>query len=128
MSQVRKDNGFVYVDTNCCTTCGIPTDLAPEVFAWGRDTCYVKRQPHGATELRRVLRVFRSQELDCIRYAGSNPRMIAILTKVGEGDKCDPDGVPRCSTAGQVTSAERDKPTPPGSRRQNSWWVRLLGR
>src|SRR3954452_6301130 len=98
MQQRRGDDGFVYVDTDCCTNCGVPVALAPEVFAWGRDTCYVKRQPRGATELRRVLRVFRSQDLDCIRYAGLDRRVVAILTKVGEADKYDEGGVPRCAT------------------------------
>lgn len=94
------ENGFVYVDTRCCITCGVPVHLAPDVFAWGTDTCYVKRQPSGASELRRVLRVFRSQELDCIRYAGTNPKIVKILAGVGEGDKCDPGGIPRCPTQG----------------------------
>jgi hypothetical protein len=104
--QSRSPSGFVYVDVNCCTNCGVPVDLAPEVFAWGRDTCYVKRQPTGPTELRRVLRVFRSQELDCIRYAGNDARVVRVLTRVGEGDKVDHGSTPRASTEGQGISAE----------------------
>jgi hypothetical protein len=128
MPERRGDDGFVYVDTNCCTNCGVPVVLAPEVFTWGRDTCYVKRQPQGATELRRVLRVFRSQELDCIRYAGGSRRVMTILTKVGEGDKCDQSGVPRCSTAGQGTFSGNQAPDSPASPGKKSWWARLFRR
>ena len=54
-SGVKGDG--VYVDSECCTNCGVPWHLAPEVLRRGVDVCYVKRQPEGATELRKVLRV-----------------------------------------------------------------------
>ena len=86
-SAFRADG--IYVVSTCCLDCGIPWALAPEVFAAGSESCVVKRQPSGATELRRVLRVFRSQELTCIRYGGRNPRARAILERVGCADACD---------------------------------------
>jgi hypothetical protein len=88
--------GFVYVDSQCCTNCGVPVAHAPQNFAWGSKTCYVQRQPTTTTELRQVLRVFRYQELDCVRYAGNDRRIIRILERVNEGDKVDRDG-PRTS-------------------------------
>jgi hypothetical protein len=91
----QLSSGAVYVDARCCTNCGVPVHVAPEVFAWGREVCYVKRQPSGATELRKVLRVFRQQEGECIRYAGRDPRIISLLERVGEGGACDRDGPPR---------------------------------
>jgi hypothetical protein len=84
----------VYVDSECCTNCGVPWHVAPEVFAEGPEVCHVKRQPQGPTELRKVLRVFRYQELGCIRYAGMNPRVISILRRVGEGSSCDHNEAP----------------------------------
>jgi hypothetical protein len=89
MTSTRAKVDGVYVDSECCTNCGVPWHFAPETFAEGPDVCFVKRQPAGATELRKVLRVFRYQDLGCIRYAGTNPRIISILKKVGEGQACD---------------------------------------
>lgn len=83
------DPAGVYVETKCCTECGVPWVLAPDVFTQGRASCLVARQPQGATELRRVLRVFRTQDLDCIRYGGSEPRVVAILGRVGNLSQCD---------------------------------------
>lgn len=99
--------GFVYVDSQCCTSCGVPVATAPENFAWGNETCYVKRQPRTTTELRQVLEVFRCQELDCIRYVGTDPRIIRILERVNEGDKVDRDG-PRSPLGQQSTSCDPD--------------------
>jgi len=82
------------VDSECCTNCGVPWHFAPEVFAQGPDVCYVKRQPEGSVELRKVLRVFRYQELGCIRYSGKNPRIISLLHRVGEYLACDLDPEP----------------------------------
>jgi hypothetical protein len=79
----------LYVDPSCCLTCGVPWTFAPSVFSEGPHSCLVKRQPSGATEFRRVLRVFRSQELDCVRYGGRDPRTLAILRRAGCADYCD---------------------------------------
>jgi hypothetical protein len=79
----------LYVDSSCCLTCGVPWTFAPSVFSQGQRSCLVRRQPSGATELRRVLRVFRSQELDCVRYGGRDSRTLAILRRAGCADYCD---------------------------------------
>lgn len=72
----------LYVETECCTSCGVPWSIAPELFADGGASCLVKRQPSGATELRRALRVLRTQDVGCIRYGGTTARVLAILDKV----------------------------------------------
>ena len=112
------DPGMVYVDSRCCTNCGVPWHFAPEVFTEGTETCEVTRQPRTATELRKVLRVFRAQELGCVRYSGTNPRVIAILHRVGEGAQCDSPLVPE--TPDKQGVAAHASPTP--------WWRRLFTR
>jgi hypothetical protein len=125
--------GFVYVDSQCCTNCGVPVAHAPENFAWGAESCYVKRQPRTTTELRQVLEVFRYQELDCVRYAGRDRRIIRILERVNEGDKVDRDG-PRSSLGEQATSCEPNvdpviaAATAEVENQQLSWWKRLWRR
>src|SRR5688500_1116509 len=79
----------LYVDTTCCITCGIPWTYAPDIFREGEHSCLVARQPSGATELRRTLRVFRHQELTCVRYGGRNPRVLHILRRVNCAATCD---------------------------------------
>lgn len=36
-----------------------------------------------------MLRVFQSQELDCIRYGGDDPRVLRILGGLGCAEQCD---------------------------------------
>lgn len=86
------DRSGVYVETDCCTSCGLPWHFAPEVFRDGQQSCEVIRQPSTATELRHVLRVFRAQELNCIRYGGTNGRVLAALERAGCKDQCDHAG------------------------------------
>lgn len=83
------DPQAVYIESECCTSCGIPWDAAPEVFEDGEYSCVVRRQPTTATELRRVLTVFRSQDVGCIRYGGRDPRVLAILRRTGCAEYCD---------------------------------------
>ena len=140
MSEAGKQDslGFVYVDRECCTQCGVPTAEAPGVFEWGKDSCFVQRQPQSVVELRNVLRVFRHQELDCVRYAGNDPRVRGILERVAEENKCDI--VPRSSIEGQGTACDRhvdehlndDKLVDEVLKRPSwwrpSWWRRLFER
>jgi hypothetical protein len=81
----------LYVDASCCLDCGIPWTFAPSVFAEGSGSCVVRRQPAGTNELRRVLRVLRSQDLNCVRYGGRDARVLAILRRAGCADACDAD-------------------------------------
>src|SRR5690606_11336002 len=63
----RLAPGEIYVAADCCSGCGSPPRLAPDLFEAGA-VSKLKRQPETVTELRRALRVFREQDLSCIRY------------------------------------------------------------
>ncbi len=79
----------VYVEADCCTSCGVPWTTAPSTFADGPDSCVVVGQPTGVTELRRVLRVMRTQELGCVRYGGRDVRVLDLLRRAGCREYCD---------------------------------------
>lgn len=81
--------GDFYVTAGCCTLCGVPWSLAPSLFDYSKTHCWVARQPNTSADLEQMLAVMESQELRCIRYAGSDPRIIARLRAAGEGGQCD---------------------------------------
>ena len=65
--------GDFYVEANCCTLCGVPEAIAPDLFATSdRGHCYVKKQPETADEFDRMTKVFATQDLGCIRYRGTD--------------------------------------------------------
>jgi ferredoxin len=82
--------GDFYVEDGCCTSCGMPTTEAPELFAYAPDGhCFVKKQPTTARETYQMIGAFSVQDIGCIRYKGKN-RVIQIrLIGVNEGDQCD---------------------------------------
>jgi hypothetical protein len=90
-SSISGNPEGLYVDASCCLDCGVPWTVAPSVFAEGPGSCVVRHQPASTTELRRVLRVFRSQDLNCVRYGGRDLRALAILRRAGCADACDAD-------------------------------------
>ncbi len=79
----------IYVQNDCCTGCGVPYQLAPELFVNGEHGCSLQRQPATSTELRQALRVLRTQDLGCVRYRGQNPRVLAVLSQIGCRVHCD---------------------------------------
>jgi hypothetical protein len=79
----------MYVDAQCCSSCGIPWNVAPDLFEERNQACFVRRQPRTVPELRRALRVFMTQDLGCVRYRGTDRRVVALLTKVGCRTHCD---------------------------------------
>jgi hypothetical protein len=82
--------GPFYVVNGCCTACGVPTSIAPELFEFdSADHCYVKRQPASDIEMEKALRVLRTQELDCIRYRGTDERTLRRLGEAGHAHQCD---------------------------------------
>jgi hypothetical protein len=86
----KNASGPFYVLNGCCTACGVPTSIAPELFEFdSSDHCYVKRQPASDVELEKAVRVLRAQELDCVRYRGSDAGILRRLAEAGEGDHCD---------------------------------------
>ncbi len=79
----------MYVDAQCCSSCGIPWSVAPDLFEERNQACFVRRQPRTVPELRRALRVFMTQDLGCVRYRGNDRRVVSLLTKVGCRTHCD---------------------------------------
>jgi hypothetical protein len=86
-------SGDFYVVDQCCITCGIPLQRAPEVFAWVTDgrgrSCIVARQPSTPSAIANTLRAIHDGEADCIRYRGSDPDIIRRLIELGEGAQAD---------------------------------------
>ncbi len=80
---IESDRVRSSIAAECCTGCGVPPLLAPELFEDGAPVCRVRRQPQTVTELRRALRVFRQQDLSCVRYRGGHSRVRFVLEKVG---------------------------------------------
>lgn len=82
--------GPFYVVDGCCTACGVPEALAPELFGEGEDIhCYVKRQPQSPDEIDAMMSVMVSQDLACIRYAGSDETLLRRLAENEEAAQCD---------------------------------------
>jgi hypothetical protein len=52
---------------------------APDLFTYDDSGCWVSRQPVSADQHGRMLTVLRSQELDCIHYRGSDPKILKAL-------------------------------------------------
>jgi hypothetical protein len=42
--------GDYYVKRDCCTLCGVPWDVAPELFSYDDSGCWVARQPTNSGE------------------------------------------------------------------------------
>ena len=70
--------GDYYVEKDCCTLCGVPWNLAPELFAYDDTGCWVARQPAGSGEERKMLQVIDAQELGCVRYRGTKPLFLRV--------------------------------------------------
>jgi hypothetical protein len=97
MSEELNKTDF-YVDDDCCTSCGVPQAIAPELVGWKSTEpflgCYWKKQPETAAEFDRAIKILHTQELDCHRYSGSDP---AILSRL-PAECCDyvrPDLMPK---------------------------------
>ena len=80
--------GEFYVENHCCTSCGVPQSVAPDLVGWidaDMSHCYWKKQPETPGELERAFLILNGQELGCHRYAGSNAE---IQRRVGH-ENCD---------------------------------------
>jgi hypothetical protein len=101
-SKVASARGDFYLQDECCTSCGVPQSIAPELVGWTEgklQSCYWIRQPKTAEELSRAIKIFHTQELGCHRYSGKDP---AILERLPRED-CDvfhPERAFRYSQAG----------------------------
>ena len=89
--------GPFYVENECCTSCGVPEHIAPDLFGSDDDDhCYVKRQPGSSRETTTMLRVIATQELSCVRYRGTDEAVVLRIAEMGEAGACDtrlPDGL-----------------------------------
>lgn len=83
LNEAVRDKGDFYVEPNCCLLCGVPEDVAPEVFRTGENHCFVKRQPCSRDEVDRTIRAVWSSEVDCIRYRGHDAGLLDRLTRAG---------------------------------------------
>jgi hypothetical protein len=92
--------GDFYVEDGCCLACGIPESEAPELFAWEETEnefhpghksshCYVCRQPQTEAEIGKIISVMSYQELDCIRYKGTDPGILEKIERAGQAEYCD---------------------------------------
>lgn len=88
--------GGFYVVDGCCTGCEVPFVAAPELFAWDRTKgyphCFVKRQPATPEEVGQMMDAVAMAELACIRYGGTEPALIQLMVRSGNGWLCDQAG------------------------------------
>lgn len=87
-SDVESATGDFYVQAQCCTSCGVPQAVAPDLVGWTNDAypqCYWIKQPQTSDELDRAIKLIHSQELGCHRYSGTDQ---AILRRLPAED-CD---------------------------------------
>jgi len=81
-SHPKSAPGDFYVEKGQCLACGVPHVVAPDLVGWTDEKvqhCYWKKQPETPAELERAIAVLEAQELECHRYAGTDP---AILKRV----------------------------------------------
>ena len=72
--------GAFYVVNGECLACGLPHVLAPDLVGWADENlphCFWKKQPETPSELERAIAVLESQEVECHRYAGTDPSILA---------------------------------------------------
>ena len=91
--------GDFYVEESCCPLCGVPEHCAPDLFATGPESsgseaCFVKRQPTTPEELSRMMTTMASQDLDCVRYRGSDAAVARRIAKAGRAELIDPKTTP----------------------------------
>jgi hypothetical protein len=87
----KTATGPFYVVDGCCISCGVPHQIAPDLFAWDDNdgTCYFKRQPQTSVEIDKTVRVIGTQDVGCIRYAGNDSEMLRRLAELGGRSQCD---------------------------------------
>jgi len=68
----------------------MPTTVAPGLFSYAQDGhCYVSKQPIHADEVKKMIEAFQVQEVQCIRYKGTDRIIQLRLIHIGEGNQCD---------------------------------------
>jgi hypothetical protein len=77
--------GDFYVEDGCCLYCGVPDAIAPGMFAWDDNHCFVARQPTTPGDLENMLEAMREADLECIRYRGQAPDIVRSVVEYGQG-------------------------------------------
>jgi len=101
--------GDFYVEHNQCLSCGMPHVVAPDLVGWTDDKmshCIWKKQPTTPKEVERAIAVLETQDLDCHRYGGTDPAILARLPS----RICD---CPDDATANEQTSVDSTPVDPP---------------
>lgn len=88
-NEAVRGQGDFYVEPDCCLLCGVPEDIAPEIFHTGEHHCLVVQQPCSKDEIDRTIRAMWSSEVDCVRYGGRNAAMLERLAQAGMTDQAD---------------------------------------
>lgn len=93
--------GDFYVVDGCCTACLLPHSVAGEFFGRADEGpnpydpnlrvthCYVRQQPVSGDDFEKMALALEVQELDCVRYRGSDRKVIRFLKKRGLGEYVD---------------------------------------
>jgi hypothetical protein len=87
-SKAGTDRGDFYLLEGCCTSCGVPQSIAPELVGWTdgeSPSCYWIRQPESAEEVAGAIKIIHTQELGCHRYSGNDPSILERLPR----EECD---------------------------------------
>ena len=72
--------GDFYVENQCCTSCGVPIHIAPNLIAEDESGhCYWKKQPSNRDELEQAIAVLRGQELGCHHYRGTDTSVLVQI-------------------------------------------------
>jgi hypothetical protein len=90
----RNAPGPFYIENDCCITCGVPVDIAPNLFSWDEEIeypghCFVSRQPTNDADIDLMLEVMKRTEIDCLRYRGNDQGLRQRLVQEGHEDQCD---------------------------------------
>ncbi len=80
--------GDFYVEESCCTLCGVPFVIAPNLFEVAYinqepDQCVVKKQPSSPDEVTQMIGVISTSEMRCIRYRGTDKEVQQGLVEMG---------------------------------------------
>ena len=85
--------GDFYVEDGCCTACDLPQKEAPEHFEYDYSEgilgpsgqkvghCFIRKQPSNDLEMARMVNAMHVQELGCIRYKGTDRKVISLLRR-----------------------------------------------
>ena len=86
----KNASGPFYVEYGCCTACEVPTQEAPDNFAFDSDDhCFVCRQPETSSEFTSLIGAAWMAEFQCIRYRGDDPDVLRRMAELDLRNLCD---------------------------------------